>query len=802
METTKVVYFPENIRLKSVVPVDNYKPIPGTDTLTIQQCIRQQLSRTTLFLYRMWGPAETLREKELRRHDPSLSARDRDELDLLMSREELLVYWTSLIGLPILFATAHLTNAEVATPLGISHEAHGMVVGAMQDTSTGETLCLVKIFDDGTAPSIVYSILTGKIRGCSIHYDVAGGPPTMRELSITRVGRRPGSGLVQVWNLETPYDLRELSGPNAGQPMKSYTYTYPKAITNYRPGVQMYPGGYNLYTFPQPYVTSIRDPTSLETFGNPVRFKVPSWFPMSENRLPPSQPLGQFLSHLALARKKANTTSKHSVPLSIASSSSSSSPSLPPLFPFSSLFLMSTPVQVESEISPLPLEAPSAVVETEAAVQVSVEPVAEAAAFSSEIAAVEAAPVAQSEPVTVVAADAGPVVVAPASQVVALIDPPTLSTVPDTGVCLDVAICTNEKSLQDRLLEYRSLIQEIRKDPDLINNAAVQALIKEGSCFAQEAIISKRSGESLDKATEQMLKYLYVLLDSGGMINETMRASLQDVASRPGKYSVDEILSGPIGEVCENNLKRYRVDRDIVEQYGQEGLARLRQTGSVAAFSTPIVAQEPVAPISLPSPPVVVAAAAAAAVPPPSLAARVTAEPNKEILAVETQLQNAIESMGSRCADVSAHRSVKRPFQSMAAAYSVSLADLIGNNPQRQPKLARAQELAPVTQSVRQSAPLVQAPLPTTTIPAPKQPVAERSCVDLFRDATSSSSPLAFASEPVRSSSVAAYSAPIMTTHASKLPGPSARYNSEPSLESLFMGSLSKHKAQTNMLVL
>jgi len=141
--TVKRIFLPGNISVKDIITIDEYKnEIMFSDYTTLENHTQQRL-----YVCSIWPEAMLQSERLKLIDDPKTSLKEKNNLLASLCKEELVQNWDKLIGLPVI--DAHCDDESNPPFEGHTWEALGMVVGILQDMDTGETLVVIKFFDDG-----------------------------------------------------------------------------------------------------------------------------------------------------------------------------------------------------------------------------------------------------------------------------------------------------------------------------------------------------------------------------------------------------------------------------------------------------------------------------------------------------------------------------------------------------------------------------------------------------------------------------------------------------------------------------
>lgn len=275
--TTKKIFIDKNITIQNVKTLNHYTDyIPGDNkTITWQQATENVLKNA--YLASVWDVAITddVFYTQLKNQQ---SASMKKEISDNLTREELVRDFNKLLGLPVIFY--HSNDKENFTFKGLKRLAIGVVIGVIQEIETGRTMCLFRCYNDGNGISAVYQIENAFLRGISIQFERTDGIVTYREISVCSVGRRPGTGVFQIWNLNNPIPL--LNPDNPSEELKSYRYENIKSLKKNNE-IPKYGTKYNVTKFKDPYTRIVFDNIQLPNFNSSIYFLLPDWFPQLNN---------------------------------------------------------------------------------------------------------------------------------------------------------------------------------------------------------------------------------------------------------------------------------------------------------------------------------------------------------------------------------------------------------------------------------------------------------------------------------------------------------------------------------------
>lgn len=171
---------------------------------------------TTAYKFRVYTRPPTFRELDALRHDPSLTAEERDFYQKELSREELGKMVPGMVGRLVLFN--HIADApgmesrspEELAALGenrVQREALGYVAKAEQDPIDGSIYVYLVLFDNIEGRLAFNQHLrrveqgTGGAGGISLHHTRTGAVSRTREVSICYKGLRPETVYIETVRL-------------------------------------------------------------------------------------------------------------------------------------------------------------------------------------------------------------------------------------------------------------------------------------------------------------------------------------------------------------------------------------------------------------------------------------------------------------------------------------------------------------------------------------------------------------------------------------------------------------------------
>ena len=141
-------------------------------------------------------------------------------------------------------------------------------------------MCVFKCFNDGNGQTAVYFMEQATLRGISIQFERNNGVVTYREISICSKGRRPDSGIYQIWELDSPPQL--MSTTNSTEELLSFRYKHPPTLKKVNE-IPKYGTGYNVTKFKDPYTRLVSDDIKFQDFNSSIYFILPNWFPLNNN---------------------------------------------------------------------------------------------------------------------------------------------------------------------------------------------------------------------------------------------------------------------------------------------------------------------------------------------------------------------------------------------------------------------------------------------------------------------------------------------------------------------------------------